>query len=257
MMTRACSLRVASAKQRFDGTTASRAIAMRLRRFQAREAAEACVLQTFLFMASMTGSGTLWAADAALAIVIHGCQTGILFTFAFQPQAGFAKGPPCASPSLWYRADLVRLRPHEHQRWLGDRKPYRAVGADGDVPIPDRAYRDRGFFGTKEIGGRSRQPDAVTWPKSKFPDDVAGNPQCADHGAQRLLTVGVAFAVYFASSGIESLRIGLNRAYGVIEMRNWMVLRLESIAYVLVGAISMLALGFLIVLGPLIFRHRD
>ena len=32
-----------------------------------------------------------------------------------------------------------------------------------------------------------------------------------------LLTIGVALAIYFASSGIESLRIGLNRAYGVSE----------------------------------------
>ena len=32
-----------------------------------------------------------------------------------------------------------------------------------------------------------------------------------------LLTIGVALAIYFASSGIESLRIGLNRAYGVAE----------------------------------------
>jgi membrane protein len=37
------------------------------------------------------------------------------------------------------------------------------------------------------------------------------------------------------------------------EMRNWIVLRLESIVYVLIGAVAMLALGFLVVLGPLIF----
>ena len=30
-----------------------------------------------------------------------------------------------------------------------------------------------------------------------------------------VLTIGVLLAIYFASSGIESLRIGLNRAYGV------------------------------------------
>ena len=42
-----------------------------------------------------------------------------------------------------------------------------------------------------------------------------------------ILTIGVALAVYFASSGIESLRIGLNRAYGVAETRNWMLLRIE------------------------------
>src|SRR5262249_15558283 len=68
------------------------------------------------------------------------------------------------------------------------------------------------------------------------------------------LTVGALFAIFFASSGVESLRIGLNRAYGVVETRHWILLRLESIAYVLVAAVGLLALGFLIVLGPLIFR---
>lgn len=68
-----------------------------------------------------------------------------------------------------------------------------------------------------------------------------------------LLTIGVALAIYFASSGIESLRIGLNRAYGVIEARAWWVLRLESIGYVLVAAVALLVLSFLVVLAPLIF----
>src|ERR1700716_1388521 len=63
------------------------------------------------------------------------------------------------------------------------------------------------------------------------------------------LTLGAVFAVYFASSGVESLRIGLNRAYGVVETRYWILLRLASIAYVLVAALGLLALGFLIVLG--------
>jgi membrane protein len=67
-----------------------------------------------------------------------------------------------------------------------------------------------------------------------------------------LLTLSGAIALYFASSGIESLRIGLNRAYGVVETRNWLLLRLESIAYVLVAAIALLALALLIVLGPLL-----
>jgi len=69
-----------------------------------------------------------------------------------------------------------------------------------------------------------------------------------------ILTLGAVFAVYFSSSGIESLRIGLNRAYGLHEARPWYLLRLESIGYVLVGAIGLLALAFLIVLGPLIFK---
>ena len=68
-----------------------------------------------------------------------------------------------------------------------------------------------------------------------------------------LVGVGVALAIYFASSGIESLRIGLNRAYGVAEHRAWWVLRLESIGYVLLAALGLLALSFLVVLAPLIF----
>jgi membrane protein len=36
-------------------------------------------------------------------------------------------------------------------------------------------------------------------------------------------------------------------------MRNWLLLRLESVAYVLVAAVSLLALAFLVVLAPLIF----
>ena len=69
-----------------------------------------------------------------------------------------------------------------------------------------------------------------------------------------MLTFGVVLALYFSSSGIESLRIGLNRAYDEIEMRPWWLLRLELIGYVLVGAAGLIALSFLIVLAPLIFH---
>jgi membrane protein len=69
-----------------------------------------------------------------------------------------------------------------------------------------------------------------------------------------VFTIGLLLSVYFASSGIESLRIGLNRAYELVETRNWIVLRLESIGYVLIAALALLALGSLIVLGPLLFR---
>ena len=71
------------------------------------------------------------------------------------------------------------------------------------------------------------------------------------HGS--LLTIGALLAVYFSSSGVEAFRIGLNRAYGVRERRTWWLLRLESIAYVLVGALALLALAFLVVLAPLIW----
>ena len=68
-----------------------------------------------------------------------------------------------------------------------------------------------------------------------------------------LVTIGAIFAVYFSSSGIESLRIGLNRACGLRERRSFWMLRLESIGFVLLSAIA-LVLALLVVLGPLLFK---
>ncbi len=69
-----------------------------------------------------------------------------------------------------------------------------------------------------------------------------------------VLTLGLVLALYFASSGVESLRVGLNRAYGVRETRAWWLTRLESIAFVIAGAMMLLALALLVVLGPFIWR---
>jgi membrane protein len=109
------------------------------------------------------------------------------------------------------------------------------------------------FLGSKELADEVVKLLLDTWPQ-EVAAPIAGeihNVLTTTRGD--VLTVGVALAVYFASSGIESLRIGLNRAYGVTETRNWLLLRLESIAYVLIGAVALLALAFLIVLGPLLF----
>jgi membrane protein len=69
-----------------------------------------------------------------------------------------------------------------------------------------------------------------------------------------LLTIGAVLAVYFASNGVEALRVALNRAYSVIEPRSWYWLRLESIGYTLVAAFTALAMAFLIVLFPLMLE---
>ncbi len=108
-------------------------------------------------------------------------------------------------------------------------------------------------FGSKELADETARILLETWPK-----EVAGPIAREIHDVltnlrTEALTVGALFALIFASSGIESLRIGLNRAYGVKESRSWWLLRLESIGYVLVGAAASLALSFLVVLWPLIW----
>jgi membrane protein len=109
------------------------------------------------------------------------------------------------------------------------------------------------FFGSKELADEAAKILLETWPPQ-----VAAPLSLDIHGVltslqSSVLTFGVIFAIYFASSGVESLRIALNRAYTRVEPRAWWLLRLESIIYVLVGAVALLAFSFLVVLAPLIW----
>jgi membrane protein len=103
-----------------------------------------------------------------------------------------------------------------------------------------------GFLGSQELADQIAELLLEAWPKQVAQPIAAqiGSVLTNAHGG--LLTVGVALAIYFSSSGVESLRIGLNRAYDVIEMRPWWLLRLESIGYVLVGATALVALSYMV-----------
>jgi membrane protein len=111
------------------------------------------------------------------------------------------------------------------------------------------------FFGSKQLADEAAKILLEAWPAQVAEPlslDIQGVLTSLQGSA---LTFGLVFAIYFASSGVESLRIGLNRAYSVIDPRSWWLLRLESIVYVLLGAIAMLAFAFLVVLAPLIWAR--
>ena len=110
-----------------------------------------------------------------------------------------------------------------------------------------------GFFGTKDLADEVARILLEAWPTQVAEPISREVHNVLTTARGDVLTIGVGLAIYFASSGIESLRIGMNRAYGLSEPRSWWLLRLESIAYVLVAAIALLVLAFLIVLAPLIF----
>jgi membrane protein len=108
-----------------------------------------------------------------------------------------------------------------------------------------------GFFGSKELADQAVGLLLQVWPK-QVADSLSGEiHDVLTTTRGDALTIGLVLAVYFASNGIESLRVGLNRAYSVIEPRGWYWLRLESIGYTLIAAFTALAMAFLIVLGPL------
>ena len=111
-----------------------------------------------------------------------------------------------------------------------------------------------GFFGSKELADQAAGLMLQVWPK-QVADTLSGQiHDVLTTTRGDILTVGAVLAVYFASNGVEALRIALNRAYSVIETRRWYWLRLESIGYTLIAAFASLAMAFLIVLGPLILE---
>jgi membrane protein len=110
------------------------------------------------------------------------------------------------------------------------------------------------LFGSKDLADQAAGLMLDVWP-----DQVANALSGEIHDVLTTtrgdaLTIGVVLAVYFASNGVESLRVALNRAYAVIELRRWYWLRLESIGYTLIAAFTSLTMAFLIVLGPLILE---
>jgi len=108
-----------------------------------------------------------------------------------------------------------------------------------------------GFFGSKELADQAVGLLLQVWPK-QVADSLSGEiHDVLTTSRGDILTIGAVLAVYFASNGVEALRVALNRAYSVIESRRWYWLRLESIGYTLIAAVTALAMAFLIVLGPL------
>lgn len=111
-----------------------------------------------------------------------------------------------------------------------------------------------GMFGSREAADEATMLLFEAWPR-EIAEPIAREVRSVLTATRGdALTFGALLALYFSSSGVEALRIGLNRAYEAYEWRAWWHTRLESILYVVGGAVFMLAFAFLVVLGPLVLR---
>lgn len=113
------------------------------------------------------------------------------------------------------------------------------------------------FLGTKEFADTAVHVIFDMWP-SNIAAPIA-NEVMNVLTVQRsgLLTLSVIAAAYFASNGVEALRIALNRAYRVSDQRSIIFCRLQSLGFVLVGTLSLMAISFLLVLAPLAVRLAE
>lgn len=111
-----------------------------------------------------------------------------------------------------------------------------------------------GVFGSVELADEVGRLLVEAWPK-EVAQPIAAEIRSVMTGVRRdALAIGAVLALWFASSGVEAVRIGLNRAYEGYEWRSWWITRLESMAFVLVAALAMIGFAFLIILFPLGWR---
>ncbi|MFO1117653.1 MAG: YihY/virulence factor BrkB family protein [Beijerinckiaceae bacterium] len=112
-----------------------------------------------------------------------------------------------------------------------------------------------GFVGSPSLAAQATRLVFDTWPTQVAGPIAEEVSNVLTRPRTGVAAIGAALALYFASSGVEAVRVGLNRAYGMRELRPWWLLRLESILYVLVAAVALIAFTFLVVLQPVVWAR--
>lgn len=107
-----------------------------------------------------------------------------------------------------------------------------------------------GFLGSDDAANR-----VIQTLFDNLPTDVAATLAPAVHDVLTqhhggLMTCGIVATLWSASSGIEALRLCLNRAYVCPEERPFWKLRLQSLAFVVVSALAFLLVSVLMVALP-------
>ncbi len=72
-----------------------------------------------------------------------------------------------------------------------------------------------------------------------------------------LLTLGLATTIWSASSGVDALRLALNRAYSGSEARHYVLRKLQSFLFVIGGVVIIFLLSVLIILAPYLLQAAD
>lgn len=75
--------------------------------------------------------------------------------------------------------------------------------------------------------------------------------------SSEVLTLSALFAIWVASNAVEAFRIAFDRAYGVIDPRNFLENRAMAITVVFLGAIVAALLGISILFSPIILRLAE
>lgn len=92
-------------------------------------------------------------------------------------------------------------------------------------------------------------------PKELLKPIIREIKRISEEPASGLMTVSALASLYFSSSCIESMRLGLNRAYIIMDYRPWWVRRIESIVYVICIAAITLCLTYVSIITSTYWEH--
>ena len=65
-----------------------------------------------------------------------------------------------------------------------------------------------------------------------------------------VLSIGILLTIWFAVGGVDGVRVGLNRAYGIRETRSTIVLYAIQVGVVVMAGLALVLVGYLLVLAP-------
>ena len=108
-----------------------------------------------------------------------------------------------------------------------------------------------GFFTSEELA-----KDIVDLVFRYWPDEIA-RPITREievvlsRACAGLLTMGIGFALFFASNGVEAVRVALNRAYRDNDPRSLLKQRVQSVWFVMVGATLISLVAVLLFFAPI------
>jgi len=65
-----------------------------------------------------------------------------------------------------------------------------------------------------------------------------------------VLSIGILLTIWFAVGGVDGVRVGLNRAYGIRETRSVVLIYMVQVAMIVLGSLALALVGYLLVLAP-------
>ena len=108
---------------------------------------------------------------------------------------------------------------------------------------------------TAFIGDRSMADTLIAFLIAIVPQELAGPivtevEQVMTVPRGGVLSIGILLTIWFAVGGVDGVRVGLNRAYGIRETRSTLALFAVQVAVVVVAGLALVLVGYLLVLAP-------